>query len=154
MILQPQDFCGFTLSLEIDHMPLKLSISMSRKVGEPNYGSRGATVGLEMEIDTALADQPRQLHACIARLFRLAKQSVDRELACDAPKSEEPLIRSATPAQIRALYAIARRRGLDLAAELHSRFGVEQLEDLSLTQASQLIDALRFDTAIAALPQA
>ena len=32
-------------------MPLKLSIASSRKVGEPNYGSRGATVGLEMEVD-------------------------------------------------------------------------------------------------------
>ena len=66
-------------------MPLKLNIAMSRKIGEPNYGSRGATVGLEMEVDSSLVDQPRQLHERIARLFRLAKQSVDRELGTSDP---------------------------------------------------------------------
>jgi hypothetical protein len=98
-----------------------------------------------MEVDTALADQPRQLHARIARLFRLAKQSVDRELAGDSADSAEQLIRGATPAQIRALCAIARQYELDLAAELRTRFDVGQPEELSLAQASQLIDALRLE---------
>jgi hypothetical protein len=123
-------------------MPLKLNIAMSRKVGQPNYGSRGATVGLEMEIDSALADQPRELHARIARLFRLAKQSVDRELA-GGENSTDRSSRGATPAQVRALYAIARRHDLDLAAELQSRFSLDEPGELSLLQASQLIDALR-----------
>ena len=75
-------------------MPLKLNIAMSRKVGERNYGSRGATVGLEMEVDSSLVDQPRELHQRIARLFRLAKASVDRELAAQMstlPTARPPL---------------------------------------------------------------
>ena len=62
-------------------MPLKLSIGLSRKAGEANYGSRGATVGLEMEVDANLVHQPRRLEKRIAYMFQLARQSVDRELA-------------------------------------------------------------------------
>jgi hypothetical protein len=124
-------------------MPLKLNIAMSRKIGEPNYGSRGATVGLEMEVDSSLVNQPRQLHERIARLFRLAKQSVDRELGTTDWADIEPIVRPATTAQIRALHAIANRQQLDLAAEIESRFGMKCPDDLSLEQASQLIDAIK-----------
>ena len=129
-------------------MPLKLSIASSRKVGEPNYGSRGATVGLEMEVDSSLVDNPRQLHERIRRLFRLAKQSVDVELrspplACKQLDDSEPICRSATDRQIRAIQAIARRRNLNLTEELRGRFGIERLVDLSLDEASQLIDAIK-----------
>jgi hypothetical protein len=129
-------------------MPLKLSIASSRKIGEPNYGSRGATVGLEMEVDSSLVDNPRQLHERIRRLFRLAKQSVDLELGSpllarkqlDDPES---IIRPATDRQIRAIQAIAGRRSLDLTEVLRGRFGIERPEDLSLNEASQLIDAIK-----------
>jgi len=133
-------------------MPLKLNISMSRKVGEPNFGSRGATVGLEMEVDSSLVEQPRELHARIARLFRLVRASVDRELigtkgrpqASTSNGSTHDLpVRVATPAQVRAIHAIANRHEVDLAAELRSRFDVDRPENLSLSQASQLIDAIR-----------
>ena len=120
-------------------MPLKLNIAMSRKMGEPNYGSRGATVGLEMEVDSALVDQPRQLHERIARLFRLAKQAVQRELGSHA----DPLSRSATINQVRAIHAIANRLSLNLDEELHCRFGVGRPQDLTLNEASQLIDAIK-----------
>ena len=134
-------------------MPLKLNIAMSRKVGEPNYGSRGATVGLEMEVDSNLIDQPRQLNDRIARLFHLAKASIDHELGCrskgsnsssDAAAADgESMIRPATANQIRAIHAIASRQNLDLTEELRNRFGVYRTDDLSLEQASQLIDALK-----------
>src|SRR6476659_8220366 len=110
--------CKTVLNLLLTHnwettaMPLKLSIASSRKVGEPKYGSRGATVGLEMEVDSSLVDHPRQLHEKIRRLFRLAKQSVDLELG--SPNSAENRLsdgeaetRPATHRQIRAIQAIA-----------------------------------------------
>jgi hypothetical protein len=68
-------------------MSLKLSIASSRKIGEPNYGSRGAIVDLEMEVDAGLVDHPRQLHERIRRLFRMAKQSVDLERSDIAPRA-------------------------------------------------------------------
>ena len=132
-------------------MPLKLNIAMSRKVGERNYGSRGATVGLEMEVDSSLVDQPRELHKRIARLFRLAKASVDRELAAQMDASnhaaaDAPLARRATANQVRAIHAIAKRQELDLSEEVRTRFGVCRPDDLSLEQASQLIDAIKPST--------
>lgn len=129
-------------------MPLKLSIASSRKIGEPNYGSRGATVGLEMEVDLSLVDSPRQLHERIRTLFRLAKQSVDLELrstslARKPPDAPEPISRPATVRQIRAIQAIVRQKNLDLVEELRGRFGIERPEDLSLEEASHLIDAIK-----------
>ena len=35
-------------------MPLKLNVGASRKVGDNNYGSRGASINLEMELDGTL----------------------------------------------------------------------------------------------------
>ena len=134
-------------------MPLKLNIAMSRKIGEANYGSRGATVGLEMEVDSGLVDQPRELHARIARLFRLANASVDRELSrrVEATLSHTNgcavrgtvATRRATSNQIRALHAIASERQIDLLVELRRRFPVERLEELTLGQASELIGAIK-----------
>jgi len=52
-------------------------------------------------------------------------------------------IRSATPAQARALQRIADQAGLDLIAHLRSEFGVEHVNQLTIRQASFLIDHLK-----------
>ena len=49
-------------------------------MGEANFGSRGASVNLELELDSCLAGEPRWLHDRIRQLFRLAKDSVDEGL--------------------------------------------------------------------------
>ncbi len=59
---------------------LKLNCGFSRKVGEANYGSRGASVNLELEIATEAAQNPESLNDKIRRLFALAKKAVDDEL--------------------------------------------------------------------------
>ena len=51
--------------------------------------------------------------------------------------------RRATASQARALRAIAERQGIDLTAELQNRFGVNEPEELSITEASQTIDELK-----------
>ena len=61
-------------------MPLKLNVGLSRKVGEPNYGSRGASVNLELELDSAIVGEPDRLQERIRQMFHLAKDSIDSEL--------------------------------------------------------------------------
>lgn len=133
---------------------LKLNVGLSRKVGEANYGSRGASVHLELEVESALAGDAAQLHDRIRQLFRLARTSVDEELGLghaepatnghsNGHSDRRPASRFATASQVRALLAIAARQGLDLGEEVSRRFGVERVEDLSIQQASELIDAFK-----------
>jgi hypothetical protein len=55
--------------------------------------------------------------------------------------------RPATAGQVRALASLARRRGADLGALLAEEFGVATPEQLSLREASGLIDRLKADAA-------
>ena len=61
-------------------MPLKTNVSVSRKVADNNYGSRGASVGLEIELDSTLINEPERFHERIRQVFRLAQQAIDEEL--------------------------------------------------------------------------
>ena len=61
-------------------MPLKLNIGLSRKVGEANYGSRGASINLEVELDSGVLQDAAQLRDRVRDLYQLARQSVDDEL--------------------------------------------------------------------------
>ena len=59
---------------------IKLNAGVSRKVGEPNYGSRGASVNGELELESSVVNDTEALYEKIRRLFALAKKSVDDEL--------------------------------------------------------------------------
>jgi hypothetical protein len=142
---------------------LKLNVGLSRKVGEANFGSRGASVHLELEAESTLAADAKTLQERIRSLFRLARSSVDEELASHASgektaanghtnghsgngkvnSAAHPTVRSATASQIRAIHAIASRRKIDLERELMTQFGCRFAEQLSLAQASQFIDTLK-----------
>ena len=61
-------------------MPLKTNIGVSRKVADNNYGSRGASVNLEVELDSTLINEPERFHERIRQVFRLAQQAIDDEL--------------------------------------------------------------------------
>lgn len=156
-------------------MPLKLNVGLSRKVGQPDYGSRGASVNIELELDAAAVAQPERLHDQIRELYDLARISIDEELGGsshhpaydDTPQhtgngrgnghggdsgerrppqgsaSGSGNGRQATQSQCRAIRTIAGRQRIDLAGLLRERFGVGQLEDLSLREASSLIDELK-----------
>ncbi len=62
-------------------MPLKTNVGVSRKVADNNYGSRGASVNLEVELDSSLIQEPERLQERIRQLFRLAQQAIDEELS-------------------------------------------------------------------------
>jgi hypothetical protein len=150
-------------------MPLKLNIGLNRKVGEANYGSRGASVNLEIELDSQLVGDTAKLQEKIRQSFGMVRASRDEELngngnghatpnhnASDArPRSNNgngtnrtngsgsnnP--RPATQSQVKAIIAIARRHRIDLAAFLQERFHITRPEDLSIQDASTVIDTLK-----------
>jgi hypothetical protein len=143
---------------------LKLNVGFTKKVGEANYGSRGAAVNLELEFDSSLAGDADRLRERIKQLFLLAKASVDEELAvtksngncADAHNGNGQVngnghaagrrrdgTRPATASQVRALGAIAERQGIELGDKLNAAFGVRDPAELTITEASGLIDELK-----------
>jgi hypothetical protein len=135
---------------------LKLNAGLSRKVGEPNYGSRGASVNLELEVESGLVNDPDGLLDRIRKLFTLARQAVDLELRSNQATTTSPnnsaspsrngngRARAATASQLRAIRAIADQLQLEPEPErlAQDAAGVD-LAELSLQQASQLIDDLK-----------
>ena len=149
-------------------MPIKLNVGLSRKVGQPNYGSLGACCNVDIELDAqTLRDDPQTLHRRVQEAFAICRQAVAAELSQtpgDATQSrhspesgttqrsrlantESSSSRAATQSQIRAIHAIARKAGIVLASELERHFGVTHPNQLTLRQASQLIDSMKQDLA-------
>jgi hypothetical protein len=149
-------------------MPLKLNVGASKKVGESNYGSRGASVNVELELDTGLIAKPQELRERIRELFGVVRSSLVEELngngtprnapadrqqvqngnghaTNDAPAQPngQGQPRGATQSQVKALFAIAKSRGLNLNELIRDRFRCGKPEQLSIREASQLIDSLK-----------
>jgi hypothetical protein len=153
-------------------MPLKLNVGASRKVTDNNYGSRGASVNLKIELDTTLVTDPPKLQEKIRHLFQVVRTSLAEELnggdhhangrnsptgngehaAADHPPvngngayrgSGNAGPRRSTPSQCKAIYAIARANGIHLGDYLHQRYQTARPNELTLRQASEAIDDLR-----------
>ena len=149
---------------------LRLNAGFSRKVGEPNYGSRGASVNVELELESGLIADPEALTDRIKSLFDLARKSVDEELNGDQAQVDSPgpsqqngrrlatgasgnntptggngnqSVRSATASQVRAIRAICDRQGVNPDRLANERFSVGDLEELTIREASSLIDELK-----------
>jgi hypothetical protein len=169
-------------------MSVKLNIGLSRKVGEANYGSRGASINLEVELDNGVLNDPGQLRDRVHDLYVLARESVDEELQrpADAGPGEFSYangngqgrtngvaigngnasnghasnghgsnnshgrieVARATQSQIRAIFAISKRQGLDPHQVTSERFRVHKMEDLTIREASALIDDLKNGSAV------
>jgi hypothetical protein len=129
---------------------IKLNAGVSRKVGEPNYGSRGASVNVELELESTVVNDTDALHEKIRRLFALAKKSVDEELGIStsaannggANASSNGETRAATDKQKHAIAAICVENGLDGDQEALDMFDRPAIQ-LTLPEASQLIDRLK-----------
>jgi hypothetical protein len=145
-------------------MPLKLTVGLAKKVGQPNYGSLGASCGVEVELDNSLlGGDPGAFRARVRDAFVACRRAVDDELerlqaAPDGTRTnggaehsgsngtgreDSRARRPATPRQLRTIVAIARRQRANLESLLRTEYGEASLEDLSLAEASRLIDGLR-----------
>src|SRR5580765_7283588 len=62
------------------HPMMKINVGLCRKIGEANYGSRGATINLELELDSSLVGEPARLKERIRQLFALVRTSLTEEL--------------------------------------------------------------------------
>ena len=181
-------------------MSVKLNIGLSRKVGEASFGSRGASINLEVELDNGVLNDPGLLRDRVQDLYVLARQSVDEELQRPAETGpSEPShtngnghgrishtptgnghknghatnggvtnghgpnngtghingtgqgrieVARATQSQIRAIFAISKRRGLDPHTVINDRYRVHKMEELTIREASALIDDLKNDAGV------
>lgn len=149
-------------------MPLTLSVGVSKKLGLPQYSSVGATCGVQVELDAGLLEHDLEdSHEKARAAYVACHQAVHDELARLRPHAAPPaeprpapaaepgrngspsadgrgrVRKPATANQVRAITALARRQDGDLTDWLRAGYGVERVEDLSISEASRLIDELK-----------
>jgi hypothetical protein len=149
-------------------VPLKRNCGLSQKVGDANYGSHGASVNIEVELDSGLIAEPVKLQERIRQVFCQLRASLAQELngrnghpANSTKSSESPSgtgqigstsigngsqqkpSRPATQSQVKAIISIAGKQQIDLKSYLQHHCGVQYPKDLDITTASQVIDALK-----------
>ena len=137
-------------------MAAKLSVGLQQKVGQPDYGSLGASCHLEFEIDRSLLESDRDgFQQQVRSAFAACQQSVNDQLTQPTQRTpsngnghsngnpDRPAAGTATQSQVRAIFAIARRQRVDPQNLVQERFHRDRLEDLSIREASSLIDELK-----------
>ncbi len=138
---------------------IRLNVGLSRKIGQANYGSKGGSVNLEVEV--ADLDHAK-LRESIHKLFTLAKQSLEDELGQDgvdvqdkpvvqvSVKPESQTLQEAITAQgklvtgkqLSFLQNLARTQRRNLEQEAEQAFQTLP-ERLTSKQASTLIERWR-----------
>tara|TARA_R110002072_G_scaffold302603_1_gene486670 strand:- start:131763 stop:132260 length:498 start_codon:yes stop_codon:yes gene_type:complete len=69
-------------------MPLKLQVGTSQKIGQPDYGSLGASCHVELELDASLIQHDLEtFHRHVKNAYVACRQAVQDELARDADVS-------------------------------------------------------------------
>jgi hypothetical protein len=150
-------------------MPLSINVGLSRKASK-DYQSTGVSINVTAELDQSLLARPEELQQEVANLYAQAAHAMDRQAG--RPDSQPPpapgrgygngrsggyrngngTVRTAnrsnrngggmTESQRKAILAIARRAEIDPIYEAEQIIGVP-LDDLTLRQASELIDHLK-----------
>jgi hypothetical protein len=141
-----------------DAMPLSINVGLSRKASK-DYQSTGVSINVTAELDQALLAKPDALQKQIGDLYAQAESALTRQsdsMTQPAPHNghsdrrtdrgnHKPTSRNGdamTASQRRAILAIADRNHIDLDHECRDIIGA-QFDDLSIRQASELIDHLK-----------
>ncbi len=150
-------------------MVQKIIVGLQQKIGQPNFGSLGASCSIELSWDDDEALRPEQVASQVRQAFAQCRESISRELASHrdhvppvprertaqkriqpeagrspvAKASNGKPTRMASEAQVRAIRTIASKAGISLASELEQGFGVQYPDELTVSQASQLIDSMK-----------
>jgi len=142
-------------------MPLSINVGLSRKASK-DYQSTGVSINVTAELDQSLLARPDELQQQIGDLYAQAQQALDQQTQIPEPEQRAAQaaartngrparssgngngrnVSPATDSQKRAIAAIARRMNVDAALEARDIIG-EELRDLTLSQASELIDHLK-----------
>jgi hypothetical protein len=146
-------------------MAAKLSVGLQKKLGLPGYSSIGASCHVEFEVETSLMESNLEgFHKKVHSAYSACQQAVNEQLARYQSTSTNLSDQShsqlngqtnpnphqvrqessrATRNQLRSIFAIARNQGLDPLQLVRKRFNLDQPEDLTIREASSLIDELK-----------
>jgi hypothetical protein len=139
-------------------MGLQVNVGLSKKASE-NFQSASVSINLVAELDGSLLNRPDELQQKIAKLYALANQAVERQLADTKPPAPSPSYPQRanghngkpyngngpapmTAKQRKAILGIARGADVDPFATASQTFAVD-FDQLTSRQASELIDALK-----------
>ena len=140
-------------------MATKATVGLTQKVGQPDFGSIGASCQIEIELEGVEITDP-QIAARIQGAYAACRRAIQAELEASengqaaparvdrsqnsrAASQRDGSNRSATAAQVNAINVITKKMKLDLAGFLQGQYGASRPEELDIRQASQVIDELK-----------
>lgn len=82
-------------------MSVKITLGVNKKVGQPNFGSRGASCQIECELDGQLSPENLLRFQSTARqMYAACREAVEQELATDDPRIEAHSTRPASSSRL------------------------------------------------------
>jgi hypothetical protein len=130
-------------------MPLILNLGISKKIGQPAYGSLGASCNVAVELDQSLIfDDPAGFQQHVQQIFAVCRQAVQEELAQQQTVKMEGTAAAQSNGQSNSQNGISPKQ-VDFAHRLAGQIrglGVRRLDALAVTMFNKpLVQLSSFD---------